>query len=392
MFKPFSLTALVVGLATPLIAHASNNPMTPKEISLSIGDESKSSRKAPPTVKTSFSPFTGKVNGEKVRVRLQPDLDGYIVRELNRNEYVSVIAQEGEFYCVEPSSSLKAFIFRSFVLDGIVEGNRVNVRLEPDLEAPVIGHVNSGDRVEGEISSANRKWLEISPPSSTRFYVSKEYIDYAGGPELKAKMAKRKETVEQLLEAAQLFASEELAHDFEEIDFERVKEGYLTIIHEYSDFPKRSQLAKEALAKVQEDYLQKRIAYLEEKAALVTSGGTAPKARKVSNTTQVHMWGNIEQGLYTTWAQSNDQKPMESYYEEQRIVATSITGVLEPFKSPVNHKPGDYILKHKNLPVAYVYSTAVELEEYVGKQVTLLGSPRSNNNFAFPAYFVHEVE
>lgn len=389
MFKPSLFALSMLGMTLPNFA--ANDPMTPKEIHLkSVGE--KSSRKTPPSIKTSFSPFTGKVKGEKVRVRLQPDLDGYIVRELNNLEYVSVVAQEGDFYCIEPGESVKAYIFRSFVLDGIVEGNRVNVRLEPDLEAPVIGHVNSGDRVEGVVSEKNRKWLEIAPPSNARFYVAKDLIEYAGDPELKAKMAKRKETVEQLLEAANLFAQTELDHEFEEIDFERVKEGFLTIIHEYSDFPSKASGAKEALAKVQEQYLEKRIAYLEEKAALVTHPVGSDRKKSLSSKTQIRMWGPLEEGLYASWAKTNEERSIEDFYEEQRLVGSTITGVLEPFKSPVQNKPGDFILKNKNLPVAYVYSTKVDLDEYVGKQITVVGSPRSNYHFAFPAYFVHSVE
>jgi len=45
-----------------------------------------------------------------------------------------------------------------------------------------------------------------------------------------------------------------------------------------------------------------------------------------------------------------------------------------------------------DLGVAYLYSTQVNLEDFVGKRVTLLVSPRPNNNFAFPAYYVFEVE
>lgn len=389
MFKFFSLTAYTIGIASSLVAEATTDPMTPKEIDLNISDDFKTNRQAPPTIKTSFSPFTGKVNGEKVRIRLQPDLESQVIQELSNNEYVSVVAQEGEFYCIEPNSSLKAYVFRSFVLDGVIEGSRVNVRLEPDLEAPVIGHVNSGDKVDGKVVALNRKWLEITPPSNTRFYVSKEYIEYAGTPDLKENISKRKETVEQLLKEAELFANKELDNEFEEINFEKIKEGYLTIIQNYNDFPKRTQQAKESLAKVQEDYLQKRISYLEKKADLVASGEVKPET---SSDSFLQEWQNIEQGLYTTWAHVNEKKPIETYYEEQRVIATSITGVLEPFKSSVRNKPGDYVLKHKNLPIAYVYSTIVELDDFLGKQVTLLGSSRSNNNFAFPAYFIHEVE
>jgi len=369
-----------------------NDPLTPKEISLGSQTEKKTQRKSP-MVKAAFSPFTGKVMGDKVRMRLQPDLDSHIVREVTKNEMISVIAQEGDYYSVEAPAALKAYIFRSFVLDGVVEGSRVNVRLEPDLEAPVIGHLNSGDRINGKISEQNRKWLEIAPPSNTHFFVAKEFIEYAGGPELKEKMAKRYETAEQLLEAANLFAKSEMENIFEEIDFEKIKEGFLTIIHDFTDFPQKAEMAKEALTASQENYLQKRIAYLEEKAALATQY-VAPQGRKakVAKTLASKSWKSVEDGLFAAWQQNHQEKSVDEYYEDQKIIATSVSGVLEAFTSPVQNKPGNFIIKNKNLPVAYVYSTSIDLEDYVGKEVTLIGSARDSHNFAFPAYFVHEVE
>ncbi|MDN3506708.1 MAG: hypothetical protein P0S96_05720 [Simkaniaceae bacterium] len=382
-------------LASSLIlftAGFANGPLTPKEITLGNQPEKKAQRKSP-MVKASFSPFTGKVIGDKVRMRLQPDLDSHVVREVAKNDMIAVIAQEGDYYSVEPPASLKAYIFRSFVLDGVVEGNRVNVRLEPDLEAPVIGHLNSGDRINGDISQQNRKWLEIAPPSNTHFYIAKEFIEYAGGPELKEKMAQRKETAEQLLEAARLFAKSELENTFEEINFEKIKEGFLTVIHDFTDFPQKAELAKEALTGAQEEYLQKRIAYLEEKAALA-SDYVAPQGRKAkaAKTLESKTWRGVEEGLFAAWQEHHQEKSINEFYDEQKIVATSVTGVLEAFTSPVQNKPGNYIVKNKNLPVAYVYSTSVNLEDFVGQEVTLIGSSRDNHNFAFPAYFVHEVE
>src|SRR6185436_15600633 len=78
-------------------------------------------------VQKPFSPFTGKVKGRKVRLRAQPDLDGRVVRELGGQDMLVVVGEKGDFYAVEPPSGLKAYVFRSFVLDGVVEGNRVNV-------------------------------------------------------------------------------------------------------------------------------------------------------------------------------------------------------------------------------------------------------------------------
>lgn len=347
--------------------------------------------------KSAFSAFTGKIKGNHVRLRLQPDLEGRIVKELTKNDFVAVVDEEGDFWAIEAPEGIKAYVFRSFILDNVVEGNRVNVRLEPNLDAPIIGHLNSGDKIKGTVSALNNKWFEIPPPAGAKFFVAKDFIERIGGPELKAQMDKRKVAVEQLLDAASLLSKAELLKPFEEIDFERIKRSFHTIIQDYTDFPHYSEQAKEALAQIQDNYLEKRIAYLETKAASLThqddeAGTDGTKVAKDEQNDKMKMWEPIEEALFLTWAHLNEEKSLDDYYDEQRIVAVTKTGILEAYQSPVMHKPGDFILKDKDLPVAYVYSTKVDLQNYVGKKITIIGSPRPNNNFAFEAFYVHGVE
>jgi len=398
MLSKFVLSAASCVTLALSYGFADEEAFTPKEIQLSAPAVEKKAPRKSPTVKEAFSPFTGKITGSHVRMRLHPDLDASVVKELSKDQLVLVTAQEGSFYEVQAPEPIKAFIFRSFVLDGIVEGNRVNVRLAPDLEAPIIGHHNTGDRVGGVVSARDKKWLEIDPPSSSHFYVAKELIDKVGGPELKAEIDQRKETVAQLLQGVTNLAKEQMELPFEEIDFDRIKSGFVTIINEYSEFSKEAKDAKRLFANVQEQYLDKRLNYLEGKTALA-SGETAiaQSSDEVSSEqtrlpSSISMWDQVEQGLFVAWSQANDQKALDEFYEEQRIAAVPLSGTLVAYTAPVNNKPGDYIIKRNNLPVAYIYSTQVDLDEFVGKKVTVIGSPRSNHNFAFPAYFVHEIE
>ena len=69
-----------------------------------------------------FTPFTGKIKGRKVRLRATADLEGRVVKELNRQDLLVIVGEKGDFYSVEPPAGSKAYVFRSFVLDGIVEG------------------------------------------------------------------------------------------------------------------------------------------------------------------------------------------------------------------------------------------------------------------------------
>src|SRR5690348_9941197 len=44
--------------------------------------------KSQPQAEVPFSPFTGKVKAKKVRLRLRPDLDSHVIKELSKNELV----------------------------------------------------------------------------------------------------------------------------------------------------------------------------------------------------------------------------------------------------------------------------------------------------------------
>src|SRR3989339_864016 len=154
------------------------------ELSSQTFEVAATSKKEKP--KGQFKPFTGKVKGKKVRLRTQPDLDSSIVKELQRGDYLAIIDEVDDFWVTEAPEDLKAYVFRSFVLDNVVEGNRVNVRLYPNMDAPVILHLNSGDHIEGSICESNHKWIEISAPKTSRFYIAKNYIENIGGLDVKS--------------------------------------------------------------------------------------------------------------------------------------------------------------------------------------------------------------
>ncbi len=360
------------------------------------------------SVESSITPFTGKVRGKKVRLRAHADLESRVMRELDKHELLSVVGEKGDFYAVEIPPGMKAYVFRSFVLDNVVEGNRVNVRLEPDLDAPIIGHLHNGDRIDGNICGENSKWLEIAPPSNVHFYVAKEFIENVGGPEVKVQVDKRKAHVEQVLENASFLAKSELRKPFEEIDIERLKHTYKKVITDHADFPDYVEQARDALAGLQENYMQKRIAFLEEKANSLTAATEEPSPLiqeetvsmdgEIANSSEARptdkmlLWQPIEEALYLNWAAFHEDRTMQEYYSEQKEVAVDLSGIVEAYTSPVKNKPGDFVLKDKDLPVGYIYSTQINLQNLVGKRVHLLAVPRPNNNFAFPAYFVVSQE
>ena len=99
-------------------------------------------------------------------------------------------------------------------------------------------------------------------------------------------------------------------------------------------------------------------------------------------------WRNIEYARYLGWTERNPEQPISDFYAEERTSALRLSGEIFSFECDLTARPGDYILKQKGLPVAYLYSTLVDLKELEGKEISLVVVERPNNNFAFPTYFV----
>lgn len=344
-----------------------------------------------------FDAFTGKTSKNKVRMRSQASLEAPVVKELARGELLVIVGESEDFYAVQPPGDIKGYIFRTFVLDNKIEGNKVNIRLSPSTDAPIIGQFNSGDHVEGSISALNNKWLEISLPETSRFFIAKEYIEKVGDKGFMARIAKRRDEVNGLLNSTYLLSQQEFQKSFPDIRLDRITANYQQIMKEYADFPEQSARAKELLEQVQENYLKTKIAYLESKV----SGSIAEGVAKGESTVQIaeteypevlthiNYWKPHEEALFTAWQQSH-QGTVEDFYAQERNGAITITGVLEPYSRMIKNKPGDFMLvdKSTHAPVAFLYSTTVNLQSYVGREVTFLVSPRENNNFAYPAYYV----
>lgn len=382
---------------------------------------------------TPFKPFTGRVTRNKVRLRLQPNLESPIIKQLPRGEFLLVTDETEEFYAVKPQPDTKAYIFRTFVLDGIVEGNRVNVRLEPTLDAPIIARMSTGERVEGEISTVDNRWIEFAPPESVNFYVSKIYLEEAGDANKFAAIKGRRKEAERLLTEAYLTSQTELEKPFNTINLDGVYATFNNVIGSYSDLPEETEKAEQLLTLIQNSYLQKkvvalegkgwsseeismpatdvqdeRLAQLQEELAGITATTEEPQDAAPDMIEEKWAWehhqpkplGNManwapnEQLLFERWSRNQHEATLEGFYDEQKQDADVLVGIIEPYNHIIKNKPGDYVLidSRNQLPVAYLYSTVTNLSDKVGQEVILFVAPRPNNYFAFPAYFVLDIE
>lgn len=356
-------------------------------------------------------------------MRTKADLDSGIIRQYNKNDLVLVTGEEDEFYAVEPPSETKAYIYRCYVIDNVVEANRVNVRLEPHIDAPVIGQLQCGERIDSQICEMNNKWLEIRPPKGIKFYISKEFIDRAGSASYFSTMQKRLDEAKTLLHSSLLMLEVQCNKPYEEMSSQDTIAKFDRLIKEFGDLPDYVDQAKEGLSMLQENYLQKKIHYLEKKAnalhhksepifpeyeesketADLTNDPKAPakmepklygSTETISEdvTDKMQFWAPVEESLYLSWSAFHPEKKENDFYREQEVNGTVLTGIVEVYEHNFKNMPGDYVLRGEHAPIAYLYSTKIDLAKHVGEKITVNVSSRPNHHFAFPAYFVHSVE
>lgn len=382
-----------------------------------------------------FSPFTGKVTRNKVRLRLLPSLDSQVITEFNRGDMLVIVGEQDEFFAIQPPPTVKGYVYRTFVIDNVIEGNRVNVRLSPDTDGAVVTQLNTGDYVEGVLCPLNSKWYEITLPSSAHFWICKEYVEQIGPPNMMAQIERRRAEANELLNETFLAAREEMLKPFPEINLEPICSGFSRLVNDYRDFPEQSSRAREIISQLQEEYLSKKVAYLESKAYATerltaevqgernkvqqlekelqevklrplaeekvflavtreAASPAAPCSAMPEPSARMAAWQPKEQAAFIAWKGSDEQVTWEDFQTAQESNAIELQGVVEPYERAVKNKPGDYLLltqTHRK-PIAYLYSTTVNLSELVGHTVTVSVAPRPNNNFAFPAYVVLSVK
>lgn len=423
MFKKWGLiAALVCGLGAT-----------------SIIDAAETAKKSPAT-QTNAQSFTGQIKGNRVRMRLHADRDSAIVDELERGQLVAVVGSDEEFYEILPPKGTRAYVFRTYVLENRIEGNRVNVRLQPSLDAPVIAQLSDGDYVQGEVSTLNNKWIEIAPPSSTRFYIAKEFIENAGNADYLSKVEKRREEATHLVNSAYVTAQAEFHKPFQEINLQPMMTQLQLVLDDYNDVPQEVTRANYYLTVLKDNYLQKKIHHLEARAhaasdcfqnhcdefgqrlkaqqnvlealeqgipidyvpeeeeeiVIVQESSVEPLPSGNAQRTRgdINSWLARETMAYEAWKTKNSGGSMNDFYQQQTERAEHKRGIIQPYTRQVAKKPGNFLLidSHTSQPIAFLYSTKVDLQSHVGHLRSLTLSKRPDNNFAFPAYYVLSIE
>jgi uncharacterized protein YgiM (DUF1202 family) len=398
-----------------------------------------------PTSVTATS-FTGKIKGNKVRIRLEPGVDSPVLHELSAGDMVVVTGEQNDFFAIRPPKGLKAFVYRTYVIDDIVEGNRVNIRAEPSLEAPVLAQLNKGDKIDGHVSPLNTKWLQIALPDQVRFYIASEYVENIGDANLLARIEQRRAEATQTVDHCSQALQAELRKPYNAMNLSAITDQLQHATEDYSDVPEERERALKLLTEAHENHLQKRLEHLQSQATTsanqwqnrckrlademtaqqahlealerslhsrkAESIPPPPQPRELAEETldtyeqqvatpavasapivlteSMSDWLPQEDAVYRAWLREHPNDTMEQFYTAQLEHSSQVRGTVQAYRRAIRNKPGNFLLvdQQDEIPIAFLYSTRVNLDALVGETITLRVAPRPENNFAFPAWFV----
>lgn len=361
------------------------------------------------TTEFSFSSFTGEIKGNRVRLRLAPNVDSHIIKELSKGDLVAVIGENKDYYMISAPEGMTGYVFRTFVLDNVIEGEQVNVRLGPSTSSPVLAQLSKGTHIQTTDTPTQGKWVEIYLPTQCVFYIAKNFVINKGSVDLYKQREGQKKVALDLLNSAIEFAKAELKKDLHSVDLESIyKKINLIQSEEFRDIPGLSDLAQKALEEVQNIYLEKSLNQNNNTTPAEASPSAATptekpshsllsqcirKQSKITTAPKIEGRESFEYALFKVWSnmQAQDQHiqpTIEAFYAEERKKQQILVGEVLPYPYIVKNNPGDYILKDKERVIAFIYGTKIDLAQWVGKKVSVECLPRPNNHFAFPAYYV----
>lgn len=121
-----------------------------------------------------------KVTGDRVSLRVKPDINAELLDRAMRGEEFVFLGKTNGWVAIQAPASLDLWVSGQFVQNGSVQPAKLNVRSGPSQNYSVVCVVNKGDSLSlrGEFN----EWLKIAPPEGSRVWISEDYAELVEPP------------------------------------------------------------------------------------------------------------------------------------------------------------------------------------------------------------------
>lgn len=360
---------------------------------------------APATAPVSQA-FTGKVRVHCAALRAAPTAEALAVFECERALLIRVTGSEGEFYQILPPDGLKAYIARKFVADGKVKGQHVNLRARPNTESAILSQVNEGDAITTAPLAKAPDWLELTYPADRKLYIRKDLVEQVGDESAYSALRSQQGEIAQYLQEARAMTQEARAQfanqTADPTSWDRIQTAYERALQLALSSPAFTEMAHDIVQQQQVAFREYQKWFSEFKPQLTTQelpqSAAKGRAQGLTPTSEPESaapshWAEIEQLRANQWLDTHPEKSESHYRQEQEQQSEALEGAIAPYiRTDLRQKPGDFLLYRNDAPTAYLYSSQLDLGEFVGKTCKLRAIKRDDMGFALPAYCVLSIE
>jgi hypothetical protein len=121
-----------------------------------------------------------RVTGDRVSLRARPDLNGDLLDRAMRGEEMVCLEKTNGWVAVQAPGSLDFWVASEYVVNGVIQAEKLNVRSGPSLNYSVVAVLSKGEVVSlrGEFN----EWLKIAPPQGSRVWISEDFVEYIEPP------------------------------------------------------------------------------------------------------------------------------------------------------------------------------------------------------------------
>lgn len=116
------------------------------------------------------------VTGDRVSLRAEPDLNAVLMgRAMRGDRFILHDHTDSEWVGVSLPDGMDVWVNSAYVLDEVVQAERLNIRSGPSLSHPVVGVVEMGRAlsVRGQVAD----WLKIAPTPECTVWLHRDYAD-----------------------------------------------------------------------------------------------------------------------------------------------------------------------------------------------------------------------
>jgi len=299
-------------------------------------------------------PVEATVTADSVNIRKGPGTGFRVVTKVYKGTKLEVVSSRDDWYEVKLPAMPNAWMIGKYIEKqpdgtGIVTGSGVHIRAGNSTDYDILGQLDKGDKVR--ILDESEGWYKIEPVITTGFIFGR-YLEFGGKAPViaeeptKAPAVSAQPELEAKFQKAEAAFSEELKKPLEEWDFGTIAKTYEEVAEKSSD-PMRRVVARRRLQSIEAARLAQSIA----------------GRRKAAEEAFQKRIKELEEKYAKEVAQIEKRLTPGRYLSR---------GVIEPlaidFAKPATHK----LLKDGKIDYL-VYSSVYNLDDYVGKNVGILG-------------------